>query len=282
MARTVTQIYNEMLAEKAKYSSLNALTNTSAVAIWSSLMYACAVVMASFEQIQDVFKTELLIEAEKLPVGTKRWYADKALEYQDGYELIYDRVSGRYKYEVIDNDSLLCKVSSCEDEAGNIVIKVAKDNGSGGLTNLTTTEITNVFNYFQLIKMIGPVLLVKSLLPDIMRLRMKIKVDNTIINSLGQSVASPTTYPIEDAINTYISSFSLITFGSEFNIQGLIDAIQSVRGVINIKINSALARADNDILFNDILATDMNTYQSVAGYMIIDPTFTLRNNITYI
>jgi hypothetical protein len=282
MARTVTQIYNQMLAEKAKYQSLDALTNTTSVAIWSSLMYACAVVMASFEQIQDVFKTELLIEAEKLPIGTKRWYADKALEYQDAYELSYDRTSGRYKYDIIDNDALLCKVSSCEDEAGNIVIKVAKDNGLGGLTNLDNTEISNVYNYFQLIKMIGPVLLVKSLLPDVMRLVMKIKVDNTIINSLGQSVASPTTYPIEDAIHTYISSFSLITFGSEFNIQGLIDAIQSVRGVINIKINSALARANNDILFNDILATDMNTYQSLAGYMIIDPTFTLRNNITYI
>lgn len=282
MARTVQTIYNEMLSEKAKYQSLNGLTNTTSVAIWSSLMYACAVVMTSFEQLQDVFKFELLETAKKLPIGTAKWYAQKALDYQEGYTLTYNHVNGAFEYTVTDSTSLLCKVSSCVNEGGNVVIKVAKDNGIGGLTNLTQPEIDNVYNYFQTIKMIGPIVKVLSMQPDLMRLNIKVKIDNTIINSLGQSVTSPTTYPVEDAINYHISSYSLTTFGSEFTLLSLIDAIQSIKGVVNVKINSALAKAATDVLFTDIYANDLNVYYSIAGYLTIDPSYTLRNNITYI
>lgn len=282
MARTVTVIYNEMLAEKAKYSSLDGLTNTASVAIWRSIMYACAVVIATFEQLQDVFKTELLETAKKLPVGTAKWYAQKALDYQEGYTLEYNRINGAYEYPVIDTNALLNKVSSCVNEGGNIVIKVAKDNGIGGLTNLTEPQINQVYNYFQTVKIIGPVIKVLSLQPDLMRLNIRVKVDNTIINSLGQSVTSLTSYPIEDAINYHISSFSLTSFGSEITLLSIVDAIQNVNGVKNIKINSAYAKAATDTLYTNILDNDLNVYNSLAGYIEIDPLYTLRNNITYI
>lgn len=282
MARTVTTIYNEMLAEKAKYSSLDSLTNSTSVAIWKSIMYACAVVMASFEQIQDVFKSELLEQASKLPIGTTKWYAQKALDYQEGYSLFYNRNNGGFEYQVVDETAKINKVSSCVSEGGNIVIKVAKDNGSGSLTNLTEPQIVQVYNYFQTIKVVGPLLKVLSLSPDLMRLNIKIKVDNTKINNLGQSVTSITTYPIEDAINLHIGSFSLQTFGSELTLLSIIDAIQAVDGVLNVKVNECKAKSAGDVVFTDVLANELNTYYSIAGYLTIDPSYTLRNNITYI
>lgn len=282
MARTVTVIYNEMLAEKAKYQSLDGLTNTTSTAIWSSVMYACAVVIATFEQLQDVFKSELLEQASKLPIGTANWYAQKALDYQEGYSLVYNRSNGGFEYQTFDETSKINKVSSCVNEGGNIVIKVAKNNGSGSLTNLTEPQITQVYNYFQTIKVVGPLLKVLSLSPDLMRLNIRVKVDNTKINSLGQSVTSLTTYPVEDAINLHIGSFSLQTFGTELTLLSIIDAIQNVDGVLNVKVNECKAKGASDVAFTNVLANDMNTYYSIAGYLEIDPSYTLRNNIIYV
>lgn len=281
MARTVTTIYNEMLAEKAKYQSLNDLTNTKSTAIWSSIMYCVAVVIASFEQIMDVFSSELLAQAKKLPVGTTQWYAEKALEYQEGYTLAYNRTNGGLEYAIEDANTKIVKVSSCIVESGNIVIKVAKDNGTGGLINLTTQQVSSVLEYFQKIKVVGPLLKVLSLEPDQMRLSMKVKLDMSKINNLGQLVTDDTVYPIEDAINSYISSFSLTTFNSDMELIKLIDAIQKVDGVVNVKVTEAKAKAINDVLFTDILLDDFNVYKSNAGYLKIDPTYTLRDHIIY-
>jgi len=282
MARTVAEIHNEMLAEKAKYESLDSLDNNTSVSIWISIMYVVAIVIASLEQLQDVFKSELQELSETLPIGTTNWYAQKALDYQEGYSLTYNRENGGFEYDIIDDVSKINKVSSCVVESGNIIIKVAKDNGIGGLINLTLQEVNSVQSYFDTVKIVGPVLKVQSQEPDIMRLSLKIKVDESKINNLGQSVTDDTVYPVEEAINLYISSFSLTTFNSELLMISLIDEIQKVDGVINIKVNSAEAKAASSILFTDILDSDFNTYSSFAGYLVIDDAYTLRDNIEYL
>jgi hypothetical protein len=42
MARSIEEIYNEMLAEKANHSQLDSLTSTSQAAVWRGLFWVVA------------------------------------------------------------------------------------------------------------------------------------------------------------------------------------------------------------------------------------------------
>lgn len=282
MARTVQQIYNIILTEKAKYSSLNSLDSTSTVALWRTIAYVIAVVIATFEQLLDVFHTELLEEAEKLPTGTKEWYARKALDYQEGYSLIYDRETGEIRYEVEDESAKIIKAATCLTEGRTVVLKVAKSDGSDGLSALTSVEKTSFNDYINQIKFAGTLTQVLSLPGDDIKLSMKIQVDKTKINSQGQGVGNESVYPVEEAITQYLLDFGNEYFDSSFILIRLIDAIQNVDGVINVNITQADAKPSSESSYTNILNTEMRSYNSASGYIVIDETHSLRDNITYI
>lgn len=283
MARTISEIYQEMLDEKSKYSSLNNLNSTSQTAIWRSIFYVIAVVIASLEQLQDVFKTEITTLAKSLPVGTTKWYAQKALEYQEGYSLTYNRSTGAIEYSVIDTSAQIVKVASSVNENDTVVIKVAKyTDDELSLTALTQSQLTALSSYINDIKFAGTLTKVISLPGDLMRLNISVLIDKTKINNLGQSVTDTNKYPVEDVINQYLLDFSITDFNAEFALINLIDVIQKTDGVKNVNITSAKAKPYNATSFLDIFDTEFNTYQSNAGYIVIDPDYTLRNNIIYV
>lgn len=282
MARSVATIYQSMLDEKVKYSSLNNLSNTSSTAIWKTWFYCIAVVIASFEQINDVFKKELTDMATLLPVGSKTWYAQKMLDYQEGYTLVYDRELGQLKYNTIDNSTKVIIGASCVNESDTVILKVAKDDGTGSLTNLTTEQVTSVNQYINDFKFAGVVTRLVSLPGDWLKLTMSIKVDKTKINTLGQLVSDTTKYPVEDTIVNYLKSFATTQFDDEFILIKLTDALQLTDGVINVNYTLVEAMPQTGTSYLDILATEFKTYKTTAGYLIIDPTHTLRTNINYV
>ena len=281
MARNISTIYQQMLDEKAKYSSLNDLDNTSNVAIWKTVMYVIAVVIAAFEQLQDVFKSELITLAETLPVGTRQWYAQKMLEYQEGYPLTYNRDSGKIEYSAVDESAMIIKVASCVSESDTVVIKVAKDDGNEGLTALTPTQITSVRAYINDFKFAGSIAKLISAPGDTLKLTANIKIDAVKINTLGQSTLDNTKYPVEEAIVNYLKTFSIEDFNSEFLLIKLTDAIQQVDGVKNVNISLAQAKASTFVNYTDILLTEFKTYNTESGYLVVDPTHLLSDNLTY-
>lgn len=281
-ARTVNQIYNEILAEKAKYTSLNDLNSVSTVAIWRTIFYVMAVIIAATEQLQDVFAANLLAQAEKLPVGTTSWYAQQLLLFQQGYSLIYNKDTSKLEYPVIDTNAQILKVATCENEGSVIVLKTAKDNGSGGLMALTGDELVSVKEYVTDFKFAGSNITVISSPPDVIRLAMNVKVNKIVINGLGQSVNDNTIYPVEDAINNFLNSFQNDLYNSELKLINLIDAIQNVNGVLNVKVTLATAHPDSSVIVSDILANDLQTYKSNAGWFVVDPAYTLVDHITYL
>lgn len=282
MARTIETVYQSMIDEKAKYSSLVSLDSTSTVAIWKTIFYIMAVVIASFEQLQDVFYTNVKLEAAKLPTGVNAWYAQTLLKYQEGYNVSYNKETGRVEYLVEDTTAQILRVATCENEGVNIVLKTAKDDGAGGLEKLTSIEIDSVRQYIDEFKFAGPQIVLVSSDPDVLRLAMNVKLDKTIINNLGQSIKDITVYPIEDAINNFLMTFQNINYNSTIEIIDLVDAIQAVDGVKNVKITLAQARDYTTVLFTDILAEELETYKSYSGWFAVDPTYTLNDHITYL
>ena len=282
MSRSVSEIYNSILEEKAKYQSLESLNSTSNAAIWRSIYYVTAVAIATAEQLRDVFQTEMLETAATLPTGIPNWYAAQTLLYQEGYALTYDRETGKVGYETLDEEAQIVEVATCESENTNVVIKVAKSDGTDGLEELTSTELISVTNYVNQIKFAGTVTTVLSLPADLLKLEANISIDPTIINSLGQSVADTSIYPVEDAINDFIKSYGLLNFDSTFKLVELTDAIQQTSGVSNVAITTAEAKASGGTTYLDIFATELNTYKAASGYLAIDSAFPLIDGLTYI
>jgi len=282
MARSVNTIYQGILTEKEKYASLNGLTNTSTTAIWRTVFYCVAVVIATSEQLRDVFQKDMLDVAETLPTGTSKWYTARLLEYQTGYALSYNRSNGRVEYETIDENARLLEVATCQSEINAIVLKTAKSDGAGSLEALTPGELASVAAYVNDIKFAGTAVNLYSYPADLLKLTLNIKVNATVINADGTSVITPTEYPVEDAIDEFIKLYSVENFDSTFKFTELLTAIKNVNGVLNVAAVAVSARPSSATAEVDILATQLHTYTAVAGYLKIDPAFTLRDNITYI
>jgi len=282
MARTINEIYDEMLLEKSKYSSLNNLSNTSSTSIWRSIMYVVAVIIALHEQLLDAWKTEMTTYAESLAVGTKEWYAQQLLLYQDGYNLEYNNRTGKLEYPIIDESARILVAGICINEGNVAVLKTAKDNGSGSLTGLTETEHQSVIEYIDDFKFAGTYTRLYSYNGDDLKLSLDVKVNTSKININGQSVLNSEVYPIEEAITNFLTNSAKENFDSTFRLINLIDAIQQVDGVTNLNITLAQAKPDTEVNYVDILLTQFKTYTSLAGYLKIDSTHSLRDNITYI
>lgn len=282
MADSVNKIYNDIVAEKAKYSSLDTLDSTSETALWKSIFQSVASEISVQQQLMDLYQSGLVSESSNLPTGTIKWYATKLLEYQEGYNLIFDKISNKVIYSTIDDSAKILKVATAEEEGQVIVLKTAKSDGGDGLAPLTAEELISVNKYINDFKFAGPTITLISTTPDVLALGMNVKVNKMLINNLGQSVSNTSLYPVEDIINSYLKSFQNELYNSEFKLISLIDAIQSVPGVLNVKITTANAHPNSSPTIVNILETDLETYKSNSGWFTIDPAYTLRNHIIYL
>jgi hypothetical protein len=94
------------------------------------------------------------------------------------------------------------------------------------------------------------------------------------MNINGELISNPSIKPVEDAINNYCKS---LPFNGVFSITELTDKIQASVGVVNPVFENASAQYGTNpfVVINDY-------YNPNAGYLTIDPTFTLADSIVYI
>lgn len=282
MARTVTEIFNEMIAEKAKYSSLDDLSSTKASAVWRSIMYIAAVSINVHEQLMDVYKTELVTLGESLPNGTLPWYANKLLEFQQGYSLIYNRNNGNIEYSTIDEDAKIIKVATAENEADTVILKCAKFDDDEKLIPLTENERLAAFNYMRDVKFAGTLINILSYNGDELKLYANVKIDPKKITSSGALLKNPNVFPVEDAINSYLNTFYAKNFNSELSLTSLTEYVKSIDGVKDFVITEAYAKPFSSTAYTDVLLTQFYTYKSDAGYLNISDSFPLSTTLTYV
>jgi hypothetical protein len=290
MARTITDIYDELITEKENNAQLLALqpstdssqnllrdlTSTSKVAIWRLIFFVVAVGIWTFEKILDLHTAEIVEIQESLVTGTDQWYAEQAKVFQLGDTLTWNGV--QYVYEVEDEDLQIVEYSSAITENGILRIKVAKDDGSGQPEKLSASELTSFEGYIDNIIFSGTLNSIISTDPDLLKIAANIVYDPLVLASDGSDVNDSASFPVEDAINNYLYN---LDFNGILRIIDLIDAIQLVEGVVNVIVTTLEAKPDGGT-YADILSTTRQEYTSTAGYMNVDNGFPLSSQLTYL
>ena len=284
MARTINEIYDEIITEKETQSVLNGLTpapddaqtlladltTTSKVAIWRLWYYTLAVAINIHENAWDLFKAEVEDRALEIITGTTRWYRDQSLLFQNGDALTYDAASGKYIYDPITPANQIIKRCAVIDTGAQVRIKIAKLDGSGKPIPLTAGEVTAYEGYLGQIKFAGTSTTVTSADADDLKLDLFIQYDPQVLDSNGADLNDPAVFPVDDAITAYIEN---IPFNGILNLTALNDSIQAAEGVLDSVINSAEAK------FGLLPYSAINTnYVPDAGHLELDQ---VNSTITY-
>ena len=287
MAKSIAYYYDIIVTEKQTMSNLTGLqpsvdtaqtllsdvTTTSRVARWRLWVWCVAVAMYSFDVLFDLFKIDLEAIAQSSRFGALPWYVTIAKSYQEGYNLVW--VGNAYQYSVVNVPSQIITFAAAVElvtgPSALVNLKVAK-----GITPvpLSGTEIAAFKAYIQKIKPAGIVVTVISDVADDLRLFVDIGYDPLVLSAAGESLITPGTLPVQDAVNLFIQS---LPFNGIMELDKLVDTVQVVFGVNNVYITSASARygANPYLVFTE-------RYTPNAGYLAIDSGTPLSSSINYI
>ena len=211
MARTIEQIQNEILKAKETEASLNGLNSTSKVAIWRLWVYITAFVIWTLEKIFDEHKKEVSEALSEQKPHTARWYRNKALAFQYGFNLhsetnLFDN-TGKGKEE-IENSKIIkySAVTEVETES-RLIVKIATEQG-GELQPISQGQKASFDAYINEIRDAGVCIATINYLPDILKLQMKIYRDPLVLNENGQSILSGEK-PVEKAIKRVFQKIAI-------------------------------------------------------------------------
>ena len=285
MSRSISEIFDEIILEKETFASLaglvspvipdtaqdllTELTTASKVAIWRLLFWVIAVAIFIHESLFDTFKADVEKRALEIIPATTRFYVLEAKKFQLGDELVFIDV----RLQFADTTSAaaiakqIVKQASARDIERVVTLKIAKDDGSGGLEKLTTTEKTAFEGYLDQVKIAGTKTIVISDDPDLLKVAYTIQFDPLVMKQDGTLIEDGTS-PVQIAIDAYIEG---LPFDSTFRVQDLTDAIQLARGVVNA-VADVVETKFGTLSFTDILATTTETFLPNAGYLITDPS----------
>lgn len=283
MSRTIKQIYDEIITEKETFSSLNALvpnpdtaqtfltdlTSSSKVAFWRLMFWVLAVAIWSHEQIFEIHLAEVEARGDELITGTKRWYRNEVLNFQYGDALIWDSTRLKYGYATGSTGPKIVSNASVLEVGAQLRIKIAKDDGAGGLEPLDVTEETAFTTYINKIKFAGTNIAITNINADFLKIVLNIDYDPLTLSSTGELIATPGTFPVIDAVNDYITG---LPFDGVFNLTKFIDSIQLSSGVVDAYLTSAQAKSGAGTY-----APTGQNYTANAGYLQIDPAFPLTD-----
>ncbi|MDO4763827.1 MAG: nucleotidyltransferase [Flavobacteriaceae bacterium] len=230
MARSIQEIQDEIIRQKEQEVSLSELNSPSKVSIWRLWTYITAFAIWTLEKIFDQHKREVRLALSELKPHTARWYRNKALAFQYGFNLIIDsdqfNNEGRTEDEI--NNSKIVKYSAVtESEAeSRLIVKIATEQNEE-LQPISQGQKAAFEAYMNEIKDAGVRISVINYLPDILKLQMKIYRDPLVLDENGQSIITGEK-PVEKAIKNYLKN---LPFNGELVLAHLVDELQKVEGV---------------------------------------------------
>lgn len=230
MARTIQDIQQEILRAKDNEPALAELNSTSKVAVWRLLIYIMAFVIHTLERIFDQHKKEVAEALSELKPHTARWYRNKALAFQYGFDMIpdTDKFNNQGKTEDEIEISKIVKYSAVveSETESRLIVKIATEQG-GELQPISQGQKASFDAYMNEIKDAGVRITTINYLPDILKLKMKIYRDPLVLDENGMSIRTGEK-PVEKAIKEYLTQ---LPFNGELVLAHLVDALQQVEGV---------------------------------------------------
>ncbi len=267
--RTTKTIYNEIIAQKETFSSLDGLqpaqenaqslmaelTSGSKVAIWR--LWAWIVAFAIYTH--EVIVERLIAKARP---GTLPWYAEVAKQFQFGEPLVFQ--NGQYGYAQENPDAQIITNAIALQAPPVVTIKVAKGTAPD-LEPLDSNEFEAFKNYMTLKKFAGTVMAFITEEADILSVAYRIFYNPLVLAPDGSLLSDPSVKPVNDAIVNYLVS---LPFGGFLALEKLDSEIKAVEGVENIVRISAQAKRGS-LPYQDVMATSNETYVPFSGYMRI-------------
>ncbi|MEM6734469.1 MAG: hypothetical protein AAF620_00225 [Bacteroidota bacterium] len=241
MARSIQTIQESIIKYKDSRPELSKLNSRSSTAIWRLWTFIVAVAIYTHEVLWDFFKEEVDILLDQRIQGTAMWYSQKALEYQDGSELVVINNGTQLGYDpVIESQRLVTRAAYTESntlQGRALILKLAKGNVSN-LQKLDGIEVVRLNKYFEQIKFAGTQIFISSLDPDLLLPKMTVYHDGVFSN---ETIFTK----VETAINNFMVS---LPFDAIFYKQKFEEAVLSVANVVDVDVNNITIRSFKDIL----------------------------------
>jgi len=290
MARSISIIKNQILAEKAAQPALSGLTSTSATAIFNLWAYIQAVAINLVEQLTDLKVTtiENLLTTKQVP--TNVWLQTKVFEFQ--YSATTPQVVQLVNFAPVYNpvNTALRIVSRCSVKTTGqriVTVKVATGEPPAALS---APQLSALSGYITQggdgtvagagtgIAFAGVQINVSSTASDKIYLKATINYNGQYSSIIGTNVIS--------AIDAYLAA---IPFDGNVRVLNLVDAIQNVAGVTDILIEDLAIRANSTAfasktyLIQNYTQT-LTTYPTFAGYVVGETTAgnTLLDSLTFV
>ena len=232
MARTINEIYKDMVSAKESEPALSSLTSASATAIWRLLFYIVAVAMNTLEKLFDSHTTDVEARIEEITPGRAKWYAEKALGFMKDKALVAD--SDYYDTTGMDDDQIAeakvvkHAVAIENPNSSMLTIKVAGE--TDGVREVLPDEVeTQLLAYLQDIKYAGVRIELINRTADIFNCEVDIYYNAQLLPENVQQAC-------EDAIKNYIEN---LPFNGEYTNMALVDVLQRVEGVKVVEFKQA-------------------------------------------
>lgn len=256
--RSFDEIKADIDATKNKFPALNGLDSTSDTAFWVVLRNMWATLILTVEAGWDNFQAKVEQLILTTSVGSLSWYAQQGRAFQYGDPI--GIINGKVAYDVIDESKrIVTQTAVVEDPVtGRLAYKAAKANS----VPLSPEELAAFKEYMSKVKYAGVLLDVASIEADDVKLVATVKVDKQVIGANGLLLSDPSKAPVWDAINAYLRQ---LPYTSVLNNTALVDAVQKVKGVLDITITSSATKRP--------VSTVWVAYQrettSLAGHLIM-------------
>jgi hypothetical protein len=181
---------------------------------------------------------------------TLRWYQEKAKAFLYGFNLIdgtdqFD-TTGKSDDEIA--QAQVVKFAAVTESGATLYLKIAGEE-SGRPKKLDASQKAAFEAYLHEYKDAGVRVDVTSEQGDYLRLSLDVYYNPLLLTATGQS-KSDGTYPVEDAIKSYIEQ---LPFNGEYRNNALVDAIQQTTGVVMVQLHSAAQSVDN-VTYNPVAA----------------------------
>lgn len=239
----------------------------SPVSIESILFGVVAWIAWLTQKLFDAHRDEVKATLDTQRPHTLRWYAAKALLYQDGDSLPadtdeYDN-TGKTDAHVL--NARVVKLAAASEVLKGIRIKAAKyDEGAAvPITPLSAAQLAGLTTYMGRVKDAGVRLYVESNPPDALSLSLVIYYDALLLDASGARLDGTAATPVSDAINAFLQAQS---FNGLFVLARLVDALQAVPGVVIPEV--VIAKARYGALPWAKITVE---YLPDAGYLSLDP-----------
>jgi len=277
MARSVSQIKQSMLDAKNAESALSGLTSTSQTAKWNLFFFIVASCIAIFEQLQDLFKSDLETIAASVAPSTPQWTRNKVLQFQTSDVAELNTSTFVIEYPVINEaNKILTRCAVVTAPNRTVLIKVAKNEppvpvSSGQLAELNT--------YIGTFNPAGIAYIIVNENSDKMEVAANIYYNGQYANVIEANVTT--------ALENFMAN---LPFNGTISTQAVVDAMQGAEGVVTVSLIRILVRRNSVsygsgvILFNLATGVDAVNYQTYSGYVEEETTtsHTFADTLNYI